>query len=168
MAGRGRGSTGYLRSNIFPFHYLSWKVKGRKNRFRSFPRVIQRTSQAWWKYRENLQEIRYASPDYGATAALRSRFPRDKIIKSLRSESFILFYFIRSEKGLLFSPDQEIELELYVVRTKFKLKSAPTNPTTFLINRCRSNNVEVQFCGAVVRPIEVFHSRNDCERLQEI
>ena len=35
VAGVGRGGTGYLRSNISPFHYLSWKVKGRKNRFRS-------------------------------------------------------------------------------------------------------------------------------------
>ena len=81
VAGRGRGSTGYLRSNISPFHYLSWKVKGRKNRFRSFPRVIQRTSQAWWKYRENLQQIRYASPLWGNSSELATA-PRARMTRS--------------------------------------------------------------------------------------
>ena len=60
VGGGGWGGTGYLRSNISPFHYLEKSP--------SFPRDIRRTSQVWWKYRENLPEISYASPDYWTAA----------------------------------------------------------------------------------------------------
>ena len=69
--GEGKGAQAtfdqtFLRFITFSLSFL--QSEGPKKKPPSFPRDIRRTSQAWWKYRENLQEISYASPDYWTAA----------------------------------------------------------------------------------------------------
>ena len=68
VRGRGGGGEGEQRLPTIKhfsvsLSFLKSKGEGKPLSIpRSFPRVIRRTSQVCWKYRENLQEIRNASP----------------------------------------------------------------------------------------------------------